>query len=105
MNSSNTTFYKNTKSLEDPNIFIGDTGATCYTTNSKDDFCIIKKVTKYDNIVDASGNNIERTVVGDISNAKCNKVGREVKNVIIKDIVHIPRTGCSLLSLTKRLDQ
>eukprot|EP00957_Ditylum_brightwellii_P016180 1217488-Ditylum_brightwellii.AAC.2 len=48
------TFVSSAKILNDPNIFIGDTGATGDTTNLKYGFFNVKKATKADSIVDAS---------------------------------------------------
>eukprot|EP00957_Ditylum_brightwellii_P158957 12098561-Ditylum_brightwellii.AAC.1 len=64
-----------TKVLKDSNIFIGDTGTTSDTTNSRYGFTNVREATKQDNIVDASG------------------------------MVHMPGTGYNMFSLTKGLDQ
>ena len=64
--------------LKDPNVFIGDTGATSDTTNSRYGFTNIKKATKGDNIVDASGRDIAGSMVGDLKVTVCNKNGQEL---------------------------
>jgi hypothetical protein len=86
-------------------VFIGDTGATCDTTNSRYGFRNIKAATAEDNIVDASGNSIEGSIVGDVSGIICKKNGQELNNVMIKDVVHMPNAGYNLFSLTKRLEE
>eukprot|EP00957_Ditylum_brightwellii_P191901 14608433-Ditylum_brightwellii.AAC.1 len=59
-------FAANSKILNDSNIFIGDTGATSKTTNSKYDFVNVRKASSDDSIVNASGNGISGNIVGDI---------------------------------------
>eukprot|EP00957_Ditylum_brightwellii_P140112 10676410-Ditylum_brightwellii.AAC.1 len=56
----------NSSILKDPNVFIGDTGATCDTTFSDLGFINVTQADEKDNIVNASGNAIEGKVVGDM---------------------------------------
>eukprot|EP00957_Ditylum_brightwellii_P055865 4233105-Ditylum_brightwellii.AAC.1 len=99
------TFAANTKILNDPNVFIGYTGTTSDTTNSKYGFVNVKKATSDDSIVDTSGNSISGNIVGDIKGTVCDKSGQEVATVTIKDVVHMSGSSYNLFSLTKRLDQ
>eukprot|EP00957_Ditylum_brightwellii_P018201 1371281-Ditylum_brightwellii.AAC.1 len=60
------TFAANAKILNGPNVFIGHTGATSDTTNSKYGFVNVRKAASGDSIIDASGNGISGNIVGDI---------------------------------------
>lgn len=95
--------------LKDLNIFIGDTGATSNTTsnttNSFYGFTNIEKATKRDNILDASGNNINSRMIRDLKGKIYSKQGHKQADVIIKDIVYMPESGYNLFNLIKRLDQ
>eukprot|EP00957_Ditylum_brightwellii_P064283 4878346-Ditylum_brightwellii.AAC.1 len=70
-------FTSNSKILEDPNVIIGDTGASSDTTNSKLGFRNIREAKKEDSIIDASENNVKGSIVGDISGTVCSKDGQE----------------------------
>eukprot|EP00957_Ditylum_brightwellii_P041493 3141939-Ditylum_brightwellii.AAC.1 len=70
-------FTGNSSILKDPNVFIGDTGATCDTTFSDLGFVNVTQAGEKDNIVDASGNNIEGRVVGDMPSTVCDRHGQE----------------------------
>ena len=102
---SNMEFTGSSSILKDPNVFIGDTGATCDTTFSDLGLLNVYQAGKKDNIVDASGNGIEGKVVGDLPCTVCNKKGQEQCAVMIKGMVHMPQAGYNLFSLTKRLDE
>ena len=97
-------FTASAKILEDPNVFIGDTGASSDTSASELGFRNKRPAKTSDNIVDASGNNLTGRTVGDISGVFCDKYGNEQNNVVIQDVVHSPGSEFNLFSLTKRLD-
>eukprot|EP00957_Ditylum_brightwellii_P176626 13452896-Ditylum_brightwellii.AAC.1 len=59
-------FTSSSNTLKDPNVFIGDTGATCDSTFSEIVLTNKQQTGKLDNIVDASGNGIKGNVVGDM---------------------------------------
>ena len=105
MDSEAMSFAKDSKKLENPNMFIGDTSDTCYTTNSKYGFNNIREDTTNDNIIDVSGSGIEGTIVGNIIGTICKKKFQEVKYVTIKDIVQIPNYTYNLFILTRIMDQ
>ena len=90
--------------LKDPDIFIGDTGATCNSTNSDIGLVDVRQAKMTDNIIDASRNDILGSIVGDMPSTVCDKNGQELQDVMIKDIVHLPQSGYNLFSLTKRLE-
>ena len=68
------TFASNAKILNDPNVFIGDTGTTSDTTSSKYGFVNIREATSNASIADASRNGIAGSVVGDLKGTICNNL-------------------------------
>lgn len=91
-------FNATAKLLEDPNVFIGDTGASSDTTASRIGFKNTKPGNEQDDIVDASGNGLKGTVVGDVSGTFCNKNGEELCDATIKEMVYTPDAGYNLFS-------
>ena len=89
--------------LEDPNVFIGDTGASSYSTFSKLVFKNVRKATENDTTVDASNNNIKGSVVVDMPRIIFNKHRQELGGVNIKYVVYSPKNGFNLFRITKRL--
>ena len=98
-------FRASAKLLEDPNIFIGDTGASSDTTASDLGFRNRKAASASDNIANASRNDLSGKTVGDKSGIFCDKYGNVKNNVVIKDMVYSPNAEFNLFSLTKRLDK
>ena len=62
-------FAKDSRKLEDPNVFIRDTGATCITINSKYGFKNIREATTNENIIGTLGSGIEENIVENLSGA------------------------------------
>ena len=89
--------------LADPNVFIGDIGATSDSTFSKLEFKNTRKASGDDTIVDASKNKIAGDVVGDMPSVVCNKYGQELEAVNVQDVFYSPKNGFNLFSLSKRL--
>ena len=94
-------FDDNIDLLNDPNIFIADTGATCdstpYDTGMKD----LRQAGKGDDIVDASGQKITAQSVGNLIGTVCNKDGQEKFKVTMNDVVHMPNAKFNLFSISK----
>ena len=88
--------------LNDPNIFIADTGATSDSSPSLIGFKNIHKATEEDNIMDASGNSVIGEKIGDLSGMVCDKNGEEKLRVKIKNLVYTPKSGFNLFSITQR---
>ena len=97
-------FKATTKLLEDQNILIGDTGASSNTTGSRLGFRHVQGASARDNIVDASGNDMNSEIIGDVSGTFCNKCGQELMDATIKDMVYSPNSKFNLFSITKRLE-
>eukprot|EP00957_Ditylum_brightwellii_P025898 1959438-Ditylum_brightwellii.AAC.1 len=59
---SDLTFISNAKILEDPNVFIGDTGVTTDATNLQFGLKNVRKANPSDDIFDTSGNDLTSNV-------------------------------------------
>ena len=70
-------FWASANILEDPNVFIGDTGASSDTTFSDLGFKNKRSSGKEDDITNALGNGIRGESVGNVSGIFCNKFGEE----------------------------
>ena len=70
--SLDVTFLKDSLLLNDPNLFIADTGAT--SNSPPQDFGVIyvKEASVSDAIIDESGNQMKATQTGDINCTICN---------------------------------
>jgi hypothetical protein len=91
------------KLLEDPNIMIADTGATCDSTPHAEGIIKTRDARESDGISNASGKNMNAKYVGNMSAVKCDKMGDEVNRVTLPDVRVIPSAKYNLFSLTKRL--
>ena len=98
-------FSSSAKLLEDPNIFIGDTGASSDTTASDLGFRNVRGASNADSIIDASGNDLKGKTVGDVTGTFCDKYGQELCDATIKDMVHMPNAEYNLFSITQCLDR
>ena len=89
--------------LNDPNIFIGNSGAPNYSTQCGEGISNCKKTNSGDAVMVGSGCVINTNVVGDLPGSICNKNGTEIIEGIIKEIAHCPNMRCNVFSVTKLL--
>ena len=89
--------------LDDPNIFIADTGATSDTTPYSIGMTDLIDSKPFDGIIDTGGNNIEDKSVGTLCGIVHDKTGREVQRGVIKNITHMLGSKFGLMSLTQRI--
>jgi hypothetical protein len=82
--------------LNDPNIWIGDTGATTHMKKSDSGIVTIQKASE-SNAVMMGNKQLEATTkVGDVYGTICDKYGNEVRS-------HVPGAGCKLFSLSRMI--
>jgi len=87
--------------LRDPNLFIGDTGATADVTHDK-----IGCVNEQENralSVEIDGETSRCASQVDLPGIKCDKHGNELQHVTLKKMRYNPKANFNLLSLTKLL--
>ena len=96
-------FPDNMAILNDPNIFVGDTGVTSDTTPYEIGMSNFKNAVPSDDITEASRSSIKATKIGDLSAVMCDKHGNEKNIVKVKDLTVMPTTKFNLLGISKRL--
>ena len=88
-----------TSMLQDPNVFIGDTGASTHGTMYKDGS--VGNCTELDVAMMGNGEKVQAEKVGNISGVICDKNGTEIKNGVIQDVSYRPGLKCNVFSITK----
>ena len=98
------TFPKLPNILKDPNVWIGDTGATVHMTPYEDGLTNLREATKDDGVT--MGNNVTESTskVGDMKAVMCNQHGQLGEAVIMKNVSVVPTSGFNLFSLTKMMN-
>jgi hypothetical protein len=86
-------------SLNDPDIWIGDTGAMTHNTAYLKNAVNHRAATVQDNIAGVTGPPAKSKLIGDIP-YKTNCEGRKTQ-FVIKDVVSVPDSHYNLFSLTK----
>ena len=89
--------------LNNPNVVIGDSGASNHSTQYGEGIINRKKGNSRDSVMVRSGRVINATVVGDLPGTICDKHGTEIGDAIIQEITHYPNMRCNVFSVTKLL--
>ena len=96
-------FSTNDSILDDPNVFIADTGATSDTTPYDIGFKESEEASAKDAITDASGNIVPGNKIGKLHGKICDKFGMEKGEATISGIMYTPNSRFNLFSMTKRM--
>ena len=91
--------------LSDPNIWIGDTGATCDSTAFSENMINVKEPNNGDNITYGHGEETKPKMIGGISGTVCDKEGNELGNVRLNKVKYMPEGNFNLFSITRRLKE
>jgi hypothetical protein len=86
-------------SLNDPNVWIGDTGATTHNTVYACNSINHHEATKQDNIMGVTGIQAKAMTIIDIP-CKLERKGKKEK-ILLKDVTYVPESRYNLFSLTK----
>jgi hypothetical protein len=89
--------------LNDPNVWIGDTGAAVHMTPCKNGITNIRKGSKNDAATMGNKQVEEATLIADIPGQVCNKNGSQLNRTIMKDVAPVPNGGFNLFSITKMM--
>gem|GEM_PF-6951265 len=89
--------------LKDPNIWIGDTGATSDSTFNDMGMQNCKETKS--SVTMGKGKSVHPKKVGDIAVTVHNKNGNEMFNAKMTDVAYIPEANFNLFSITRRLRQ
>jgi hypothetical protein len=97
------TFPDNQALLNDPNTWIGDTGATTHMKKSDSGMVNIQKASESDAVTMGNKQVEVTTKVRDIYGTICDKYGNEVSQVGLTNVSHVPGAGYNLFSLSRMI--
>jgi hypothetical protein len=90
--------------LDDPNIWIGDSGATVHMTPYQHGLVNTRKA-KQNEAVTMGNKTVEKAqVIGDLPGTICDKHGNMKSKTVLQDVAYIPTAGYNLFSVTKLMD-
>ena len=89
--------------LNNPNIFIGDSGASTHSNQYGQGLVDINQGKDNDSVMVGSGNLMKASAIGNLPGTICNKYGEEIRKGIMQDVTHCPSMQCNVFSLTKLL--
>jgi hypothetical protein len=96
-------FPANVDLLNDPNVWIADTGATVHSTPSDIAFEEAKKATPSDTVTMGNGGQVGAQQVAKLPGMVCDLNGQEVGAATLEDVVHVPGAQYNLFSLSKMI--
>jgi hypothetical protein len=94
-------FPKDKKFLDNPNVWIGDTGASVHMTPHRSGMHNVKKAKHVDAITIRNGKSEDAAVIGSINGRLCDKNGNVLNDATISDVTHLPKAKSNLFSITK----
>jgi hypothetical protein len=92
---------KDTKFLDNPNVWIGNTGASKRTTPHQSGMHDVKKAKHVDDITMSNGRSEDAAVIGNINGRLCDKNGNVLNDAKISNVTHLPKGKYNLFSITK----
>jgi len=87
--------------LDDLNVLVADTGATCDLT-PKQGMCNLVKGQDKDKITKGQGDGSHVSVLGNIPGDIVSRHGEPKRTVTLKGVSHVPNANFNLFSLTKK---
>ena len=87
--------------LDDPNVWIADTGATVHSTPHKKGMVNMKNATGQDSVTMGNGVNVSASTIAEIPGTCCDKYGVELSTGRLKDVTHLPGAKFNLFSISK----
>ena len=84
--------------INNPNIFIGDSGASTHSTQYGQELVNIHKGNDNDLVMV-----MKASVFGNLPGTVCNKYGEVIRKGIMQDVTYCPIMQCNVFSLTKLL--
>jgi hypothetical protein len=94
-------FPKTQKWLEDPSVWVGDTGATVHMTPHRQGMTNLKTASGKDAVTMGNGQSESASQIGDIPGTVCDKTGTTVLSATIKAALYLPIAMYNLFSITK----
>lgn len=99
------TFPKSIDLLRDPNVWVGDTGATTHSTPFKAGMMNKRKANAEDNVTVGSGANVKAGMIGDIPGTIHDQYGKEVTTATLKDVTYLEGGRFNLYSMTRKMKE
>ena len=87
--------------LDNPNVWIADTGATVHSTPHAAGMVDIKRASGMDSVTMANGASVKATIIGNINGTICDKFGNEVCVSQMRDVSHLPHAKFNLFTISK----
>jgi hypothetical protein len=87
--------------LNDPNVWIGDTGGAVHMTPHKNGIANVRKGSKNDAVTVGDKQVEEATLIADIPGQVCNENGSQLNRTTMKDVALAPNGGFNLFSIAK----
>jgi hypothetical protein len=94
-------FLTDQKFLDNPNVWIGDTGASVHMTPHRGGMYDVKKANPVDAITMANGSSENVTVIGSIDGRLCDKNGNVLNDAKISNVTYLPEAKYNLFSITQ----
>jgi hypothetical protein len=95
------TFPTSQKTLEDPNVWIGDTAATTHSTPHTQGLYDMQEPTAKDSVTMGNGKSESASSIGKLTGTLCNKHGDKLLKSTMEAVTHLPTGKFNLFSLTK----
>jgi hypothetical protein len=89
------------KWLDDPNVWVGDTGATVHMTPHRTGMTNVQQASGKDAVTMGNGQSETAAKIGDIPGTICDKTGTTMATAKIKDALYLPSAMYNLFSITK----
>jgi hypothetical protein len=89
--------------LEDPNIWIGDTGASTHSTSHKRGMTNVRKADASDNIQVGNSDFNQAEYIGDVPGTLHNQFGEAQHTAILKDVTYSKDNAFNLVSIPQLL--
>ena len=91
--------------LNDPNVWIGDTGVTLHMTPYADGLTNMQEAKSTDSVTMGNKSVEQAAIIGDLKGMICDKEGNELGKTTAHDIAHVPTCRYNLFSITSLLKE
>lgn len=98
-------FPKSHAILRDPNLWIGDTGATTHMSRHKQGMTNLRKAEEGDSVTMGNGGIEVTNMIGDIPGTICDKHGKQLESTALLSVSYVPTCQFNLFSIPKMMKQ
>jgi hypothetical protein len=91
--------------LQDPNIWIGDTGASCHCTGHKQGLVNLKEAEPSDNITMGNATSEKVEQIGSLQGTTYDRYGTMQDDVCLSKVSYCPKAAFNLISISQMLSQ